>query len=121
VRLDQWLWAVRLYRTRTLAAAAVKAGQVAVDGLSAKPARTVHPGERISARTGDITRIYRVLGEPPSRVGARHVPEFAEDLTPPSELETRMGALMEQAYRPKGEGRPTKRDRRRIERWTGSG
>jgi ribosome-associated heat shock protein Hsp15 len=118
MRLDQWLWAVRIYRTRTLAASAIKAGQVTVNGLPAKPAREVRAGEQIVARAGDIDRILKVVGFPPSRIGARLLPEFVVDLTPAEQRERRVA---EQALRPwtrpKGSGRPTKRDRRQMDSW----
>lgn len=110
MRLDQWLWAVRLYRTRTLAANAVRTGQVTVNGAPTKAARTVHPEDLIAARTGSITRIYRVLGEPPSRVGASEVASFAEDRTPARPA----GQPTEPGQRPRGAGRPTKRERRAL-------
>lgn len=119
MRLDQWLWTVRLYRTRTLAQAAIKAGHVTVDQLAVKPAREVRPGETVAARTGDITRTYRVVGYPKSRVAAKLVPEFAQDVTPPEEFERLKAKAEEPAFRPRGLGRPTKRDRRKIERWLG--
>jgi ribosome-associated heat shock protein Hsp15 len=117
VRLDQWLWAVRLYRTRTLAATAVKDGHVRIEGAEVKPAREVKPGEEIVARTGDIKRTVRVIGSPPSRVGAKLVPQFAEDLTPPEEYQRpKHPELTGPAARPRGAGRPTKRDRRKIDK-----
>jgi ribosome-associated heat shock protein Hsp15 len=116
MRLDQWLWAVRLYKTRTWAANAVKAGHVTVNGQTAKPAREVRAGELIAARTGNLTRTLRVLDAPPSRVGAKLVGQFAEDLTPPEEYErAREVARLSPLLRPSGTGRPTKKQRRQIE------
>ena len=117
MRLDQWLWAVRLYRTRTLAATAVKEHDVKVNDLEVKPAHLVRAGEVIAAKTGDITRTYRVIDAPGARVGAKLVPQFAEDLTPP-EMYKREKSPEElgPATRARGSGRPTKRDRRLIER-----
>ena len=116
MRLDLWLWAVRVFKTRALAAAAIKAGQVKVNGLQAKPAREVHPGETVIARVGPVTRTVRTLGAPESRVGAKLVPQFAEDLTPPEEYAKRSDPnFIPQLLRPKGAGRPTKRDRREID------
>jgi ribosome-associated heat shock protein Hsp15 len=120
MRLDQWLWGVRLYRTRTLATTEIRAGHVTVDGTTPKPAHEVRPGQLVAARTGDITRTYRVIGAPPSRVGAPLVPLYAEDLTPPGEFLRQKEKAHEQAYRPRGEGRPTKRDRRQMLRWSGN-
>lgn len=116
MRLDQWLWTVRLYRTRTLATVAIRNGWVTVNGDVVKPAREVQPGQQIQARTGDITRTYRVLGAPMTRVSAPLVAQFAEDLTPASELERRRApAPPGVAIRPRGAGRPTKRERRTID------
>lgn len=117
MRLDQWLWGVRLYRTRTLAVTAVKQGWVTLDGLVPKPAREVQPGHLIQARTGEITRTYRVLDNPQTRVSASLVPQYALDLTPPEELaRPKLPPLPGVAVRLRGAGRPTKRDRRVLER-----
>ncbi len=118
VRLDQWLWAVRLYATRSLAVVAIREGRVSVDGAVPKPAREMQVGQQVQAKTGDLTRTYRVLGFPRSRIGAAVVPQFAEDLTPPEEfLRRRESAIKRVNARPRGAGRPTKRDRRDLERW----
>lgn len=117
MRLDQWLWAVRLYRTRTLAADAIRSGHVRVDGQPVKPARDARPGDLVTARTGSITRTYRVIGHPTTRVGAPLVSGFAEDLTPPSPSPAPGAEFMPvPVHRPRGSGRPTKRDRRTLER-----
>jgi ribosome-associated heat shock protein Hsp15 len=116
VRLDRWLWAVRLYKTRSLATDACKAGHVEIDGAKVKPASDVKIGETITALTGDIRRTYRVISLLDQRVGAARVKEFAEDLTPASEFEKkREPSLQPVFFRPKGSGRPTKRDRRKME------
>lgn len=120
MRLDQWLWAVRLYKSRTLAADAIKGGHVKVGGEAAKPAHTVKPGEVITARIDVLTRTLRVTGAPKSRVSAKLVPEFAEDLTPPEEFEkARSPFFRAPAFRRPGAGRPTKRERREIDRLEG--
>lgn len=119
MRLDQWLWAVRLYRTRTLAAAAIKHGWVCVNGVITKPAREVQPGQQVEAKTGEITRTYQVIGAPVARVAAALVPLYATDLTPPEEFTRQRERLASGiALRPRGAGRPTKRDRRALERLT---
>ena len=116
MRLDQWLWAVRVYKTRTQAAAAIRAGHVSIGEVAAKPAREVHIDEVIVARVHQMTRTVRVLGEPTSRVGAKLVPQYMEDLTPPEEYERRREAnLLPPGFRPAGSGRPTKRDRREVD------
>ena len=118
MRLDQWLWAVRVYKTRTRATEAIKGGHVKVGGEPVKPAHEVKPGQEMTARVGALTRTLRVVGLPPSRVGANLVPDFAEDLTPPEEYERlREMASQSNGFRQKGAGRPTKRDRRRMEEW----
>ena len=122
MRLDQWLWAVRVYKTRSRATDAIKAGHVIVNGQSAKPAREVRPGETIVAQIDHLTRTLKVLEMPASRVGAKLVPQFAEDLTPPEEYaKKREPNFIPAMLRPKGSGRPTKRDRRQMEGLSGSG
>ncbi|HYR58569.1 MAG TPA: S4 domain-containing protein [Chthoniobacteraceae bacterium] len=116
MRLDQWLWAVRVYKSRTLAADAIKAAHVRVNGERAKPSHEAKVGELVAARIGVMTRTLRVIGAPPSRVGAKLVLQFAEELTPPEELEKRRVAnLLPPGFRPRGAGRPTKRERREID------
>lgn len=116
MRLDQWLWAIRIYKTRTLAADAIKGGHVKIGGESTKPAHEVRPGEVIVALVNQITRTVRVLADPPSRVGAKLVAQFAEDLTPPEEYARRREVnLLPPGFRPKGAGRPTKRERRQVD------
>ncbi len=113
MRLDQWLWAVRVFKTRTLAVAAIKSRHVKVNGAETKPAHEAQAGELVTARTGLMTRTLRVLAAPPSRVAAKLVPQFAEDLTPPEELAKRdERCVRTPGFRPKGAGRPTKRERR---------
>jgi ribosome-associated heat shock protein Hsp15 len=119
-RLDKWLWAVRLFRTRGLAAAACREGHVTVAGRAAKPARDVRAGETIAVQQGVVRRTLVVRAVPPSRVGAPRVAEFMEDRTPPEEWkkaeEQRVQHLLARAP---GMGRPTKRDRRDLDAWLG--
>ena len=116
-RLDKWLWAVRLFKTRALATDACRAGTVEINGQAAKPARDVHAGEIITVRQGLITRTLRVLGVPRSRVSAKLALDFCQDLTPAAEFEKqRQFRLQHVLAREKGSGRPTKRDRREIDR-----
>jgi len=115
MRLDQWLWAVRVHPSRTLAADAIKGGLVKVNGASTKPAREPKPGDIITARVGVMTRTLRYLAAPKSRVAAKLVAVFAQDLTPPEERAKRPEPnLLPPGFRPKGAGRPTKRERRAI-------
>lgn len=82
MRLDQWLWAIRAFNSRTRAAVAIKAGQVLVDGETAKPARMVKPQEVVTVLGWKTEEMFRVLGAPPSRVGAQLVPAYAELVSP---------------------------------------
>jgi ribosome-associated heat shock protein Hsp15 len=116
-RLDKWLWAVRVFKTRSLAGDACRAGSVSVNELPAKPARDVRPGEMVSVRLGLVLRTLRVLAVPRSRVGAKLLPEYCVDLTPPEEYEkARVKPIEHLLAREKGSGRPTKRDRRLLDR-----
>ena len=116
MRLDQWLWAVRVYKSRSLAAESIKGGLVKVNGKRSKPAHEPRPGELIVARVGIMTRTVRFLAAPRSRVSAKLVPNFAEDLTPLEEREKRPEPnLLPPGFRSRGSGRPTKRDRRVLE------
>lgn len=114
-RIDKWLWAVRLYKTRSLAANACRCGHVRIDGHPVKASREVRPGDVIVARTGALTRTVRVRAILEDRVGAAKVPDFLDDLTPPEELQRLKDAAMNPAWRPPGAGRPTKRERRLLE------
>ena len=120
MRLDQWLWAVRVFKMRSLAVAAIKAGHAKVNGAATKPAHETRPGEVVTVRIGVMTRTLRVIGAPASRVAAKLVPEFADDVTPPEEFEKQRALHVPRAgARPKGAGRPTKRERRELDEWAG--
>ena len=124
VRMDKWLWSVRLFKTRSLAAEACAAGKVRIHGQPVKPARSVHPGEQLTVAltipSGVLTRTVKVVGLIDKRVGAKLVPNYLEDLTPAEELAklSEKPALAE-GYRPPGAGRPTKRDRRILQSYFG--
>lgn len=115
-RLDKWLWGVRLFKTRILAGEACSSGAVRVNDREAKPGRDVHAGETITVRQGSITRTLRLKDCPSSRVGAKLVSDYYEDLTPPAEFE-KLKTLDESGAPTliKSHGRPTKRDRRQLE------
>ena len=119
-RLDKYLWAIRLYKTRTLATEAIRGGHVTVNDQHPKPAHEVKVGEIYKVRQGVITRTVKVVALLDKRVGAKLVPTYAEDLTPASEylkqMQAREAAPMK---REPGAGRPTKRDRRKIEKLLG--
>ena len=115
-RIDKYLWAIRAFKTRSEATEACKGGKVKVAGVPAKPSRAVQPGDVIQLRKGIVTYTYKVLRPLENRVGAKLVPDFAENLTPESELE-KLKAPVESFFvtRDRGAGRPTKKDRREIE------
>ncbi len=114
-RADKWLWSVRIFKTRTLAAEACKGGKVKLLGDVVKPSKELKPGDELSFKAGAITRVVKVIAFPPARVSAKLVEKFMEDLTPPEEYEKLK--LMKELGPPvfhTGKGRPTKRDRRRM-------
>jgi ribosome-associated heat shock protein Hsp15 len=120
VRIDKWLWAVRIFKTRSLATTACRNGRVTIGGQPVKPARDIHVGELIVAQTGDLTRTLKVLAPLEQRVGAALVKDYAEDLTPASEYEKRRDPILQPLFRrPKGTGRPTKKDRRTMDKFGG--
>ena len=120
-RLDKWLWAVRLFKTRSLATEACRGGKVRVREEKAKPSYSIKVGEMVTVQSGPITKTIRVLGLIEKRVGAKLVPNYMEDLTPPEEYELlKMTAAQKVLRRDRGTGRPTKRDRREIERLFGN-
>lgn len=115
MRLDQWLWAVRLFKSRSLAAEAIKGGRAKVNGATTKPAHEAKPGELVTITFFSITRTVRVLGAPRSRVGAKLVADYSEDLTPEEEYERQRARREVSGFREAGAGRPTKKDRRELE------
>ena len=116
VRIDKWLWAVRIYKTRSQATEACRKGQVSIDELSVKASREVHVGEIVKVRKPPISRSFKVLELTEKRMGAKLVYEFLEDVTPPEELELlEMQKHMRWSERDKGTGRPTKKDRRDLD------
>lgn len=121
-RLDKWLWSVRVFKTRPEAAQACRAGHVKIGEFEARPGRDVHLGETIAVRIGVMTRTVKVIGVPRSRVAAKQLPEFLQDLTPPEEYERAKQAAFEHMLaRERGQGRPSKKDRREIDRLFGGG
>jgi len=120
VRVDKWLWAVRVYKSRSMANDACSSNRVLVNGETAKPATKVDVGDTVEARRKDRTVVYRVVRPLEKRVGAALVPDAVEDLSPP--LPTKSTAEEAVAgVRERGAGRPTKRDRRRIQDLRGRG
>lgn len=117
VRVDAWLWSVRLYKSRTLATAACRAGHVRINGDRAKASTTVGVGDTVVARIGGRDRILEVLQLLSKRVGAEPAAQAYIDRTP-KELPRDVGAP-QFAVRDRGAGRPTKRERRQIDRLRG--
>ena len=120
VRIDKYLWSIRVYKTRTDATDACKGGKVRVNGADTKPSKLVKVGDIIVARKGAVTYTYKVIQLVDKRQGAKLVPNFAENLTPPEEL-AKLRAPVETFFlkRDRGAGRPTKKDRRQMESlWT---
>ena len=115
-RLDRWLWSVRLTKSRSEATDACRAGHVRLNGRPAKPAHTVAVGDRVEARLHGRERIVEVVRLIENRVGAPIAVECYADHSPPPPSKDELGTLSE---RDRGTGRPTKRDRRQIERWQG--
>lgn len=115
MRIDKWLWAVRLYKTRTLATEAVNGGKVKLNGKNTKPSRELKSGDLIEFKKGMITRSYKVLDFPKNRISAKEVGIYVEETTPPTEL-IKLEDLkyMQVVKRDKGAGRPSKKERRDI-------
>ena len=121
MRIDKFVWAVRLYKTRTLAGKMVKEGKVLINGEQVKPGRLVNPKDEISIKSPPTARIYKVIDFPKSRVGAKLVDLYRKDKTPKEEFEkTDLLKFAKDYYRKKGTGRPTKKDRRDIDDFTDS-
>ena len=118
VRVDKWLWAVRVYKSRAVANEACSSNRVLVNGETAKPATKVGVGDTVEARRKDRTVIYKVVQPLEKRVGAALVPAAVEDLSPPV-VEVEAGHELVADARERGAGRPTKRDRRRIQQLKG--
>jgi ribosome-associated heat shock protein Hsp15 len=120
LRIDKWLWAVRIYKTRTMAGEACRAGKVKIDGISVKPSRIIKPEDVITVSLGPLTRTVKVKALIHNRVSAKLVPESLEDLTPAEEYE-RIKFMQElnAERRDRGTGRPTKKERRLIDRLKG--
>ena len=117
-RVDRWLWAVRIYKTRSLATDACRGGHVRVNGAPAKPATTVKIGDRVEAQVGDRARILEVAGIIDKRIGATAAAECLVDHSPPPP--PREERLVPMFSRDAGAGRPTKRDRRALDRFRSS-
>lgn len=115
-RIDKWMWASRIFKTRTIAAEACKKGRVYINGAQAKPSRTVKPGDIIQVRKPPVTYSFKVLQAIEKRVGAKLVPDIMENVTTPDQYELlEMSKISGFVNRAKGMGRPTKKDRRDLD------
>jgi len=115
-RIDKYLFAVRLYKTRSLASEECRKGKVTIGGMNVKPSRELKIGETIQLRRPPITRSYKVLALTESRMAAKLVPEFLLETTPASELEIlEVQKNMSVYNRERGTGRPTKKERRDLD------
>jgi len=116
MRIDKFLWCVRKYKTRSLAADALKKNRVSLNGEVVKASREVKVGDKISYRKDSVSFELEVLDIPKSRVGAKLVPDLIKDITPEEELEKQdFIQMVHKLSRPRGTGRPTKKERRDLE------
>lgn len=118
VRIDKWMWAVRLFKTRSLAADACKKGKVLMAGNSVKASRMVKIGDVIQIKRAPITYSFKVLDLSENRMGAKLVPDFMENVTTPEQLEIlEMSRFSAFGKRDRGTGRPTKKERRDLDEY----
>jgi len=117
VRIDKFLWSIRIYKTRSIASDACQNGRIKINNVQVKPSRIVAKGEIITVRKPPVLFTYRVIEIPENRVSAKLVNNYIEDLTPEEEkikLDIRHAGFS--GYREKGSGRPTKKERRSLDR-----
>ncbi len=115
-RIDKWLWAARIYKTRTLAADACKNGRITINGAQTKPSRTVKAGDKVGVKKPPITYTFLVKQPIEKRVGAKLLPDILENITTPEQYELlEMSRISGFVDRARGTGRPTKKDRRAID------
>ena len=116
MRIDKFLWSIRFYKTRTLASDEIKKNRISIGETSVKSSREVKPGDEIKIKKNQIEYKIKVLGIPKSRVGAKLVADFVKDITDPQQYEIlQLRKSTQDYYRNKGEGRPTKKDRREMD------
>ena len=119
-RLDKWLWAARIFKTRSIAADACKNGRVTVNGVLVKPSRTVKEGDTVGVRKPPVTYSFKILKPIEQRVGAKLLPEIYENVTTPDQYELlEMNRISGFVNRARGTGRPTKKDRRAMDAFVG--
>lgn len=115
-RIDKWLWAARIFKTRSIAADACKNGRVTIGGVNVKPSHMVKAGETVSVRKPPVTYSFRILKTIEQRVGAKLLPEIYENVTTPDQYELlEMNRISGFVNRARGTGRPTKKDRRAMD------
>lgn len=115
-RIDKWLWAARIYKTRTLASEACKMGRITINGAQVKPSRTVKEGDEVGVKKSPVTYTFRVKQCIEKRVGARLIPEVLDNITGPEQYELlEMSRISGFVDRARGTGRPTKKDRRALD------
>lgn len=118
-RIDKWMWATRIFKTRTIAAEACKKGKITINGSQVKPARMVKPGDVIQVKKSPIIYSFKVLQPIEKRIGAKLVSEYMENVTTPDQYEIlEMSKISGFVDRGRGTGRPTKKDRRELEEFT---
>lgn len=118
-RIDKWLWAARIYKTRSMATAACKKGQISLNGTQLKPSRMVKAGDIINVRKPPITYSFKIKQAIEKRVGAKLIPDILENVTPPEQYELlEMNRISGFINRARGTGRPTKKDRRSLDSFT---
>lgn len=116
VRIDKWLWAVRIFKTRNLAAEACKKGKVLLNGIALKPSKNIKIGDTLQVRTNPVIYSFKVLNLIENRIGAKLVPDYMENTTTPDQLELlELYKLNKTINRARGTGRPTKKERREID------
>ena len=119
VRVDKWLWAVRIFKTRSVAADACKKGRVMINGVSLRPSRNIREGDVIQVKKAPVTFSFKVIALAEKRMGAKLVPDFMENVTPPEQYEIlELNKLSGYVDRQRGAGRPTKKERRDLESFT---
>ena len=115
-RIDKWLWSVRVFKTRSLAADACKKGRVTINDTQVKPAKDVRIGDTVTVRKPPVVYTFKVLGIPSNRVGAKLIADYLENLTPQTELDKLNPDFMAfNGSRERGAGRPTKKERRTLD------
>ena len=113
VRIDKYLWAVRIYKTRSIASDACKKGKVLINGIPVKPSRTINKSDEFQVKQNPVLRTYRIIGILSKRTGAKHVSDYLEEITPEEEL---LKLDMHEKYNSvqRDKGKPTKKERRDL-------